>query len=229
MPMIVLGRFFETSVDFGSWTNQSYFVFLFIGYCILLMRKIITQIGTNFLLEKFWKTLPGLIIAPINRMYLLFGAVISHFILIMLPLVIFLILAYILFPISILTLMIIILMLFMVLAIFASLGLILGVFIINLENINRILNLIVGFVFWASCITYPFDLFPEEIQSIIRLNPIYYLIDFLRYTWIEDNILLTIISHPTHSFIFISMVLITPIIGLYFFNYIYKKLGIQGY
>ena len=229
MPMIVLGKFFEIKENFGSWTSESYFVFLFIGYCIILMKAIILRINRNFMREMYWKTLPALMIAPINRMYLLFGAVLSYFFIIIVPLSIFLTLAYLLFPISFLTLIIVLIMLFMILGMFASFGLILGAFIISNESINKVLGFVISLVFWASCITYPFELFPEEFQMVISFNPIYYIIDIFRYAWIEDNILLTIVNHPNHSIIFLFMCVLSPIIGLYLFNYVYKKLGIQGY
>ena len=91
---------------------------------------------------------------------------------------------------------------------------------------KKILRLII----WFSCISYPFLFFPEGIvQDIINVNPIYYLIDLIRLTWLEDNFISTVFSHPTHVIIFVSSLIVFPIICVYIFNIIYKKIGIRGY
>ena len=84
-------------------------------------------------------------------------------------------------------------------------------------------------VFWLSCLTYPFEIFPGIIQQIINLNPLYHIFNILRMTWIENNIIFSISSHPLEYLILFSTVLIFPIISIYVFKKIYKKFGIVGY
>jgi len=229
MPIILLGKFLEYSTSIGPWTPQNYMIFVFTGYSIMIMTSMIDYIPKSLTQEKYWKTLPALMTAPFNRFYLLFGYIISEFIGILIPFSAFLIVILIFFPISILTLIVIILMFLGMGIIFSGFGLFLGVFSISNENFLYVFNILVRIIFWFSCISYPFQLFPEPIQSIINLNPIYYLIDIIRLTWLENNIIVTFLSHPIHVSIFIGSSLIFPIICVYVFNIIYKKLGITGY
>ena len=229
MPIIILDKFFELSTNIGPWTPQNFIIFLFIGYNIMIMQTMIDYIPKSLLREKYWKTLPILMTAPFNRFYLLFGYIISEFVAFSIPFIGFLIVMLIFFPLSIPTLIIIILMFLGIGIVFSGLGLFLGAFSISNENYLYILNIMIRFIFWFSCVTYPFQLFPRSVQNIINLNPIYYLIDLIRLTWIENNIFLTILSHPIHISIFAISLVIFPIICVYVFNIIYKKLGITGY
>ena len=188
----------------------------------------LSYIPKYLLREKYWKTLPALLTAPFNRFYLLFGYIFSEFLGILIPCTIFFIVMIIIVPITIPTLIIVILM-FIGIGIFSGLGLFLGVFAVSNENILAIFDFSIRFIFWLSCVTYPFQFFPSEIQSIINLNPIYYLIDIIRLTWIENNFIITVSSHPFHISIFITSLLIFPILCVYLFNRIFKKLGIRGY
>ncbi len=229
MPIIVLDKFFDFDIAIAPWTSKNYMIFIFTGYIIMIMQSMITYIPKYLLREKYWKTLPALITAPFNRFYLLFGYILSEFIGILVPFTIFFVIMLIFFPLSIPTIMIIILLFFGIGIVFSGLGLFLGVFAISNENLLYLFEFSVRLVFWFSCVTYPFLLFPIEIQNIIRINPIYYLIDLIRLIWLDNNFILTVYSNPTHAFIFISSLLIFPIMCVYIFNIIFKKLGIRGY
>ncbi|MFX1363418.1 MAG: ABC transporter permease [Promethearchaeota archaeon] len=229
MPIIILNKFFDNDVNVGPWTPQNYLIFIFIGYNIMIMNTMIGYIPKYLLREKYWKTLPALITSPFNRFYLLFGYILSEFLGIILPFLAFFIALLILFPISIVTIISIIIMFLFVGIIFSGLGLFLGVFAISNENYLFVFDFMGRLLFWFSCISYPFQLFPKEVQSIIDKNPIYYMIDLIRLTWIEDNIVLTASSHLTHIIIFSISIIIFPILCVYLFNLIYKKLGISGY
>jgi len=229
MPIIILDKFFEYSTNIGPWTPQNFMIFIFIGYNIMIMQSMIDYIPKSLLREKYWKTLPALMTAPFNRFYLLFGYIISEFIGILVPFAAFFIVMIIIFPLTLPTLLIIILMFFGVGIVFSGVGLFLGVFAISNENFLYLFNVIMRFIFWFSCVTYPFQLFPTAVQNIINLNPIYYLIDIIRFTWIENNIIITAYSHPIHIFIFATSLVAFPIICVYVFNMVYKKLGISGY
>ncbi|MFX1500549.1 MAG: ABC transporter permease [Promethearchaeota archaeon] len=230
MPIIILNKFFEfENYDFGPWTPQNYLIFIFIGYNIMIMKNMIDYIPRYLLQEKYWKTLPALITAPFNRFYLLFGFIISEFLSILIPFMTFFIVMLIFIPVSIETLIFIVLMFIGVGIVFSGTGLFLGAFAISNENYLHIFGFASKLILWFSCITYPFELFPGWVKNVIRINPIYYLIDIIRLTWIENNIILTISSHIMHFFIFIIFLIIFPIICVYFFNIIYKKLGISGY
>ncbi|MFX0001878.1 MAG: ABC transporter permease [Candidatus Hodarchaeota archaeon] len=229
MSIIILGTFFENNIDVGPWTQENYLIFIFIGYNIMIMQSMITYIPKYLLQEKYWKTLPALITAPFNRFYLLFGYILSEYLGIIIPFTIFFVIMLFILPISIPILLIVLLMFFGIGIIFSGLGLFLGVFAISNENYLYFFDFASRLIFWVSCITYPFQLFPEIIQNIIQINPIYYMIDIIRLTWIENNIILTTTSHPFHISMFVISLIIFPIICVYIFNIIYKKLGITGY
>ena len=228
MPIIVLSKFFSLATEFGPWNSSNFIVFVFIGYMIMLMRRIIPRITYQLTLEKYWKTFPALITAPFNRFYLLAGYILSELFVISIGFITFFIITFILFPISIITLITVIFMFFSIMLIFAGLSLSIGIFALSNEGIMAILNFIISLIFWASCITYPFDLFPQEVQSIIRLNPIYYFIDIIRLIWVQNNVVLTLTSYPLHVFIFGISLVIFPIVGVFLFNQIYKKFGVSG-
>ena len=229
MPIIILGRFLDFNTEFGPWNANNFLIFQFAAYQIYLIRNLINEFPAQLLREKYWKTIPALIIAPLNRFNILIGIFISHMILISPPIILFLIISYIAYPISFLTLIFVIIILFSIALIFSSIGLFLGVFAISNENIWRIIAFGINIVFWFSCLTYPFELFPNVIQQFINLNPLYYIFDILRVAWIEDSIILSIYAHPLNFIVLILCVILLPSISVYFFNFIYKKIGIVGY
>lgn len=229
MPLIVMAQIFEFSDRFGPWTAENYYIFLFVAYNINLLRQIIAVFPKNLRLEKFWNTVPALLIAPFNRINQLLSIFLSEIILISIPFTIIFILCYIIYPVSLITILSAIIIYIIIALIFSGIGLILGIFAISNESIWK--GLLFGFklVFWASCISYPFEIFPESIQSIINLNPFYYIFDILRRVWIEDDIILTITLHSLNLFILIITAILTSCIGVYTFNKIFKSYGIAGY
>ena len=229
MSLIVLMRFFVADVNLGQWNDTNYLVFLFTAFNIELLRRIIQEFPDDFRLEKYWKTLPALMIAPFNKVHLLFGVFFSHLIIIAIPFVVLFVLTYIISPIALLTILLIIGIYLLIDLIFSGIGLFLGVFAISKENYWRIFSIGIQIVFYVSCVIYPFEIFPQEIQPIIQLNPFYYIFDILRITWLEDNILLTITQYPSQFIILIGTAIIIPLIAIYVFNKVYDKFGIVGY
>ena len=194
----------------------------------MLMRRIIPRITYNLTLEKYWKTFPALITAPFNRFYLLAGYILSELFVISFGFITLFVITLIIYPVKFITLLAILSMFISITLIFAGIGLSIGIFALSNEGIMAILNFIVSLIFWASCITYPFELFPQQVQNIIKLNPVYYFIDIIRLTWIEDNILLTLTSYPFHILIFGISLVIFPVAGVIIFNKIYKKFGVSS-
>ncbi|MFX1259630.1 MAG: ABC transporter permease [Promethearchaeota archaeon] len=228
-PLIIMGKFFAFQSNFGPWNQQTYLIYIFVGYNIISLQKIIGRIGANFIEEKYWFTLQALLIAPFNRLNLLLGLVLVHLIEMSIPFVIFLVILYIFFPINIITIMVVVLMFFALLIIFSGIGFLLGAFHISKESIAKAISTLLNLLFTFSCISFPYQIFPDWIQSFIFLNPIYYLIDIIRLIWLENNFIFTIISHPNHFYIFIIGLIILPIFGIYIFNKVFRRYGIIGY
>lgn len=229
MSYVIFSKMFEITSDFGQWTSQNYFIFIFIGYSVLLLRNMITGIPQRLHEEKVWKTIPALMVAPFNRFYLLLGYFISEFFMIFFPFLVFTIVLFILNPISIITLAVIVIAYFCLAIIFTGISMFVGVFAISNENIWALLRFLTNLIFWASCISYPFEIFPEPLQKMIVYNPIYQIINFLRLLWLENNVLLTITNHIPEVIIFAISLITFPLVAIYLFNYVYKKLGITGY
>ena len=229
LPLIIMGKFFEFNDNFGPWDSNNYIVYIFLAYNIMQLQKIINRYQLQFSQEKFWQTLPGLLIAPFNTYYLLIGIFLSYLILISIPLIIFFIICFVFFPISFFTVLSIIFITLLIALIFSGLGLILGIFAISNENVSPILGFGLGLIFMASCLSFPFEIFPLFIQNIINLNPLYHIFHFYRLVWIEDNIIFSISSHLVSFLVLIGSAIILPYIGVIIFNKIYKKYGIVGY
>ena len=229
MSLIVLMRFFVADVTLGQWNDTNYLVFLFTAFNIELLRRIIQDFPDDFRLEKYWKTLPALMIAPFNKVYLLFGVFFSHLIIIAIPFVVLFVLTYLISPIALLTILLIIGIYLLIDLIFSGIGLFLGVFAISKENYWRIFAIGIQIVFYASCVIYPFEIFPQEIKPILQLNPFYHIFDLLRITWLEDNAILISTNYPFQFIILIGTAIIVPLIGIYIFNKVYNKFGIVGY
>lgn len=229
VPLIIMGNIFELRTNIGPWTVNNFLLYQFIAYNIMLLYGITNTFPNQFRMEKYWKTFPALIVGPFNQFNLLFSIFLSQLILLSLPFTIFFILACVLYPISLSTIIFVLIIFILVALIFSGIGLILGIFSISNENIWHFLQFSLLFIFWLSCITYPFEIFPEYIQNIIILNPLYYIFDLLRLTWIQNSGFEIILSLPMHFAFLILTSLLLPIMGVFLYNLVYKKYGITGY
>jgi ABC-2 type transport system permease protein len=233
MPLIIFGAIFtiNQNYEFGYWTSQNYMLFILIAFCIQFIRQIIDNFRQLFFREKFWKTLQALMVAPINRYVLLFGILISEMILISIPFIAFFAIAYFFYPIPFINLLLVIIMVFCTAVLFGSIGLIVGVLVVTKEGTYRVVALGLSFLFWLSCISYPLQIFPEIVQGIILLNPLYYFIDLIRIFWlmgIDFNFTLQFFS-PLHIIIVVIFTIFLPIFAVKLFNTFYDKYGITGY
>lgn len=229
MPLIIFQTLFNKNVSFGPWTPENYAVFILSAYNLTLLTNTIKGFPEQLRREKFWKTLPALMIAPFNRIDLLLGIFLTNIILISVPFILFLIITLIVYPISFWTLIFVLFIYLLISLIFSGIGLLLGVFAISKENIWRILLLALDLFFWASCLSYPFDLFPGIFQLFISFNPLYYIFTFLRMAWIDNNVILTLINFYHYFIVLLLTAIIFPIITIYIFNKVYRKYGIVGY
>ena len=118
IPIIILGEFFEYNLSFGVWNKDNFLIYQLTAYNITLIIGIMNAFPSQLKIEKFWQTLPILIIGPFNRFILLFGIIISEIILISLPFSIILILCYLYYPISLITLFFIICLYLLIVFIF---------------------------------------------------------------------------------------------------------------
>ncbi len=229
MPLIIMGRIFDYRGDVGPWSPTNFAIYVYMAYNITLLKSLISKFPSSLRREKYWETLPALIIAPFRRINLVFGIFFSSLIITSLPFVIFNILCYTISPISPLTFLYILSMYLCISLIFSGIGIIFGVIAVSKEGYNGILKFILNLFFWFSCLSYPFYMYPEFIRKVLVLNPFYYMFEILRLSWIENNVILSISSHIFSFIIVLSGAIIVPAIGIYVFNKVYRKYGIVGY
>lgn len=229
MPLIVFGQFLEYNTQFGIWNSSNFLVYSLIAYNIYLLRINIDHFPNRFVEEKYWQTFQAIMVAPFNRFNMLFGIFLTNIILISIPFAFFIILCWIYYPISFLTILFVLAVYFLISLIFSGIGLILGVFALSNENMWKLTSFILSIIIWLSCITYPFEIFPDLLQNVINLNPLYYILDFLRMSWIENNVIVSISQHSFSFSILIISSILMPCLGVYIFNLVYKKFGIVGY
>ena len=230
---IIFGTIFTINKDyiFGYWGIQNYLIFLLLGFSIQYLRPIASRFARSLQNEKYWKTLQAILIAPINRFLLILGIVIEHLIAYSLPILILLIIAFIIYPISFEFLILAILIYMCMVLTFGGIGLLIGVFTISNENIASVSSLVLQIIFWLSCITYPLEIFPEPVRFFIKLNPLFYYFDLLRLVWLLGIDYNTAIKFITLTHILVVIIFTISILALsvYFFDKIFNKYGITGY
>lgn len=228
-PFILMEALFTYQNEFGPWNKQNYFVYLLVGYIILQLQNITKYISGSFQGEKYALTLQALMIAPFNRFNLLFGYIISYILKVSISIAIFMIICYILYPISFLSFLLFLFFSLIIVIIFAGIGFLIAGFSISNENMAIVCKFIFRIALMFSCITFPFQIFPYYIQAIVNLNPLYYIIDIMRLAWIENDVITTLSSYNYHLIVLTSIGVIMPLIGIYLFNRTFKKHGIVGY
>jgi len=229
MPIIVMGQIFTFNESFGPWTGENFLIFQIVIYQLSLIFAVRNRFTSEFQTEKFWNTLQALIIAPFNRINLLFGVIFSHLIMISIPFIMFFVIGLIYLPISFFTILFLLLIFFAFLLIFSGIGIFIGGFAISKPPILPLINIALTFIFMLSAISFPFEFFPEFYQNLAVLNPLFYMIEFSRLIWLENDVIFSVTSHPFHLLIIIICTIIVPALGIITFNYIFKKFGIVGY
>lgn len=58
----------------------------------------------------------------------------------------------------------------------SSLGVICGVLNVFIRDVGQILGIVIQFLFWMTPIVYTIDILPPTLQSIVSLNPVYWII-----------------------------------------------------
>ena len=229
LPIVIMGRIFTFADNFGPWDGGNFIVYQFTAYQLILLYQIIGRFQQGISQEKSLNTITLLVIAPFRRINLLLGIFLSHLALIAIPFLSFFILCYILYPVSIITLFFIFIVYLLITLIYSGIGLIFGIIVISKEHIVSLMSIPLTILIMFSCLSMPFDFFPDYFQKIATINPFYYIFNIVRYIWIEDNIVLSVMSHTITFIVVLFFAIISPLIGVKFFNYIFDKYGITLY
>ncbi|MFW9895923.1 MAG: ABC transporter permease, partial [Candidatus Thorarchaeota archaeon] len=221
----------QTGYNLGYWNANNYLLFLLLAFCIQFTKTIMNKYRQLFLIEKYWKTLSAIMIAPVNRITLLLGGLFSELVMVSIPFITLFVIALVIYPIPFLNLLLVLLILFLIFIVFGSIGLLIGAFSISQEEYVYYSEIALRILFLISCINFPKEIFPKIVQGFVGLNPFYYLFDLLRLSWymgINYEISISLIT-PIHIIAVIGLAVLSPLIASYLFNKIYKKYGITGY
>ncbi len=228
-PLIVMAKFLEYRNSLGIWNQENFLIYQFTAVNLSLIIGIRHRYPQHLFREKNWLTLSALIIAPFNRINLLFGIFFTHLILIFPSFVTFFIISYIIYPIQSLTILVLIISYLLCALVFSGVGIILAGLAVSNENLWTLISFSLRLLFFISCVSYPFEIFPSFLQFFIKINPLYYIFDIMRIIWIQDNIYYTFSSYFLNFTILLVSALILPFLGVLIFNKIYRKYGIVGY
>ena len=232
VPLLVFRTLFS-SIDegsFGIWTPENYIIFILSGIFIVALVNLLPTYGKSILREKYWKTLPGIFLSPINIYNLLLSKLISELIIFIIPIGLIFILCFIIAEASLLTILLVMIIYFLASILFASIGLAIGAFRMSKEGNYQIFFLIVNLFLVFSCYKYPKEFFPEYLEIFIIWNPFYYYWDLIRLMLVfgSENIIFNP-KYTFHFIIVISLSLIGPFLSVSFFDFVYKRYGLVGY
>lgn len=232
VPLLIFRKLFEAigNESFGIWTADNYIIFILSGIFIVILMKLLPAYGKSLLREKYWKTLPGLFLSPVNIYNLLISKILSELIIYVIPLIIIFIFCFIIAEASIITILFVLIIYIMASLFMASIGLAIGAFRMSVESgYTMFFNLINLFLIF-SCIRYPKEFFPENLHFLIIWNPFYYYWDLIRTLLVlgYENVIYSP-TYTVHFIVVISLSFICPLLSVMFFIYMYKKYGLTGY
>lgn len=82
---------------------------------------------------------------------------------------------------------------------------------VRLRDLDQVWELVIQILFFATPIIYPVEILPENIQRIIYLNPMTYIIQRSRAVLIDQQI-----GNVGHDFMFMIILIILLIAGIFF-------------
>jgi ABC-type polysaccharide/polyol phosphate export permease len=224
--IVYAGFFISGANNVGGVTKENYVSFLLLGSLVSSVLLLgFDTFNQKFMQEKFWKTIQAVLIAPLNKIKLILGVGISELLIQGIIVSIFLIITIIVLPVSFVNLLIVLLILLLIFLGVLGFSLIYGAFSLSNENFLFLFRyFVLGWAF-LSCFYYPVEILPSFIKPFVLINPVYHGLFIIRNLWINgfvNNFLM-------HFIIVLAFAVVVPIIAVYLFNKIIKKLGIQGY
>lgn len=220
---IYSGFFYFGASQIAGITKQNYIEFLVLGSIInVFFEDSFNKIRSRLYGEKFWQTIQGLLIAPINKLKYLIGfgsTAVLELLIIYLPIFIML---YIYKPIKIYYFLLIILTFIILYMGVMGMGLINSALALSKENLQFVVRFFILVWIPLSCFYYPIESLPKIIHPLVIINPIYHGNILIKSMWING-------SYSLGGLIYIIIfAIISMSFGIIVFNKILKK-GIEGY
>lgn len=90
---------------------------------------------------------------------------------------------------------------------------------IFIKDVGQFVNMFLQFGFWLTPIFWSFDLVPEKLQFLFKINPLFYIIDgfrqtFIYHTWFWER--------PIQTIYFWSITVILFLVGVFIFSRVKK-------
>jgi len=223
-PFLIYSVSFKAGYkDLGDLNEDNVLAFLAIG---IVLYDIAAKMFEAFDMkeEKYWKTLEGMLMAPMSRLTYFIGKslfVMSFFLVSDLPMLVTVV------YISGASLN---LLFFLIFAIFATWLIWMGVGIV-MSGISLfsegIYTLFLLYGLWivsiVSGVFFPPDILPDILVYIGKIIPLYHAISVARAPLIHASVQLSSVIY------LLSFSIVMPILGVYLFNEMYKRKGIVGY
>ncbi|NVM03624.1 MAG: ABC transporter permease [Candidatus Helarchaeota archaeon] len=210
----------------GTFSEGNFIPWLIMGNIIYTFSKHgFDAFELQFLNEKYWNTIQGTLLAPINRFSILIGYVFATLIETSIFFIAITLVSYFIFTTTLIQMLLVYLIGIIVIISSGGIGLIFGAINVSNENFGPIFQFIQFFILFFSCFSVPLEFFPKFLQDLIVLNPYYHATELVRVIYF---------GLPNYD-IFISLLyiiifaIISASLGAVICNRIWKKYGIHGY
>ncbi|MFX0142297.1 MAG: ABC transporter permease [Candidatus Hodarchaeota archaeon] len=204
--------------NFLSWLLMGNILFTFCNKGFTVFTKVFYE-------EKYWNTIQGMLLTPVNKVLILFGNLIMVLIESSIYFSLAIIICLFIYPVPIYNVISFFLIGCIMLIASGGIGFIVGAILLTNENFNTIFQLVQFTILFFSCYSIPIIMFPETFQHISFINPFYHGVSTARnvyYGIFGQSELFSLIYIITFA-ISISM------LSVYIFNKLWKKYGISGY
>ncbi|MHA1299683.1 MAG: ABC transporter permease [Candidatus Helarchaeota archaeon] len=210
----------------STFNQNNYLSWLLIGNIVHTFSKNgFDAFVSRFQIEKYWGTIQGTLLAPLNRYLLLASYIIMVLIQSFLYFLMMITISFIVYPVSFIEFIFMFFMSFLTLIAACGIGLLKGAVTLANENVRFFFELFQFFVIFFSCYSIPREYFPEFLQVFTLINPFYHGINLARDAYFG-------IYAPDFTFSLtyvITFAISISIIAVYLFNKIMKKYGVHGY
>lgn len=201
----------------------------FVAYVLLgaltatLFNQTFGAYQSRFLTEKYWETAYAILASPLSSWAILFGVGISEMVKFTVVATLFLVASYLIYPVSPLTALIAVAFLTLVFVVISGIALIGGAVSLVNENFGPLLNYFLLGAGYLACFYYPFTFLPSFLQPLASVNPLYYAVYSFRAIWLGFPL------QPEYVVFVLAAAVLSPLLGTYVFQKIWRNLDITGY
>lgn len=221
---VFFGFFKSGAAATAGVSGNNFVVFTVLGAMLAtLFSNSFSAYQNRFQYEKYWQTAYAILASPLSPWAVLLGVGFTQavqFLIIAIP---FVIVAYILSPVGPGALLFTALYLVLLYLMVSGLSLVRGaIFLVN-ENLDPVFTYFVVGTGYLSCFYYPASFIPSFFQPLASINPVYFVVNLVRALW------LNLPAAPGYVEVAIAVAVLSPAIGTYFYQKVWRNLDITGY